>query len=70
MAAQRGIDDGCSTLGVAAKSVVLKRVAGTHVDTTEGAMRVAAFMATARLFDRDEDFEPTYANDNWTVGRT
>lgn len=55
-AADRGIQAALTELG-APPPVFLVKLVFTHVDTTEDSVHAAAFLATAKFFDRDHEFQ-------------
>ncbi|MBA3546447.1 MAG: hypothetical protein H0T76_08200 [Nannocystis sp.] len=66
-AAERGIQSALAAVGRTPPQVSLLRVIYTYVDTTEDAAYAAAFMATAKLLDKDKEFQLSRRDGKWCV---
>jgi hypothetical protein len=68
-AAERGIQSALAAIGTPLPQVSLWKLIGSAADTTDDAVEAAAFMATARLLDRADEFRLSRREGAWCVVR-
>ncbi len=66
-AAERGIQSALAAIGCMLPQVSLLRVIYSTADTTEDAAYAAAFMATAKLLDKETEFQLSRRDGKWSV---